>query len=175
MPYALFNAGRKPQREDNMKWLGPLTNEILHFYELTSVPTGDKTRNEAKGFSICTGIGGYKDDVATQNGFHWINHNINDSACFKMLGVQRVKLVVASEFDLTGLLKKASVSPNLVQKLYFPLHHIQGYIAFTNNIPDRVIQQWRSVLDQLKAPGRYDELVREYLHSESKKVKQTNL
>ena len=165
-PYALFNTGRKPPREGKMKWVGPLTDDTIYAYELKSAATGARTLKEANKFSICVGQGGNQDDFVTQNGFKRITRNANDSACFKMLAAQRVKLAVASKYGLTGHLQNTNISPDLIQRMPFPLYKVQGYISFTNNVPDSVIQQWQSVLDELKASGRYDELVREYLLAE---------
>jgi len=38
-----------------------------------------------------------------------------------------------------------------------------GYIGFSKNIADNVIQDWQNALEQLKNSGRYDELVKNYL------------
>jgi polar amino acid transport system substrate-binding protein len=162
-PYALFNTGRQIRREGKMKWVGPLSNDTIHAYELKSALTGANTLDEAKEFRICVGGGGNQEYFVTQNGFKLITRNGSNSGCFKMLALNRVDYAVASKYGLMGNLKNASISPDLIQVAPFPLYEVQGYISFTNNVVNSEIQEWQSILDQIKTSGRYAELISEYL------------
>jgi len=39
----------------------------------------------------------------------------------------------------------------------------QLYIAFSKNTPDDVIDKWQSPLDEMKADGTFDTLVKKYM------------
>ena len=58
-------------------------------------------------------------------------------------------------FQLTY--KQIRKTPVVVQKN-------AGYIAFSKDHTDDEINAWQQALDELKRSGKYDELVRIYLH-----------
>ncbi len=164
--YALFNAGRVPEREGKMKWVGPLTRDKITAYQFKHKKTSPiLTLDQARKSHVCVAIGGNKDDFVTDNNFVNITRNISYASCFKMLSLKRVDIAIAAESDLPGILNSTDIAPNKIQAVPFTLFEVLGYLAFSNQVPDSEVMLWQSALDQIIQSGRYDELARDYLHT----------
>ncbi len=163
-PYGLFNIGRRPYREGKMKWVGPLQTDKVYLYELKNTPTGITTLEDAQKVDfICVLNGTTHDTFLTEKNFPNIYRSSSYEACFKMLVNKRVNLTPISHNSLIPVLKKANISPDLIRRVPVLLFENQGQLAFTNLVPDSVVQQWQNALDQLKQSGRYDQLIQAYL------------
>ncbi len=164
-PHAMFSLTRRPDRENLVKWVGPLTTDTTYLYELQSTPTGIKTLEDDQKLPICVLRGGFMDTPETKRNYQDLSRN-TFKKCFKMLLGKRVKLAQASESELLAILQNAEINPDLIQntKVYFLKS--TNYLAFSNQVPDRVVQQWQTTLDGLKKSGRYDQLYDLYFRSE---------
>lgn len=161
--YALFNTGKRPDRIGQMKFVGPLTQDINYLYELDAKPSGIKALKDAKGLKLCVNRGGNMDTFATNNGFIDIIRN-NYERCFEMLVRGRVQFAAISHLDVSGVLKNANINPSLIQNTKVYLFKSEGSLSFSNQVPDDVIQNWQSALNEIKKSGRYDILLQQYLH-----------
>ena len=162
--YVFFNVTRNSNREDTVKWVGPLQSDQSYFYELKSTPSGINTLEDAKkGNQICVLNGGVHETFLKERGFKNLISNVSYTACFKMLNLKRVSLTVTSVLSLPDRLKEAGISPEEINQTPVLLTNSEGYIAFSKNISNDVIQQWQDTLDYLKLSGRYSQLVQEYL------------
>ena len=91
--------------------------------------------------------------------------NISYVGCFKMLAAKRVSLTASNILALPERLKSAGILAKDIQQTPVELFRTQGYIAFSKNIPDKIIEKWQISLDQLKESGKYHTLVEMYLTS----------
>lgn len=162
--YAFFNVTRTPNREKSMKWVGPIQTDTSYFYELKSAPTGIQTLEDAKNLSqICVLNGGVHEAFLLRNGFNNLISNVSYSACFQMLALKRVSLTMSSVLSLTDRLNAVDISPQDIQQTPVSLFTTDGYITFSSNISDDVIQKWQKALDHLKESGKYSQIFDEYL------------
>lgn len=161
--YAFFNTLKRPDRLEQMKFVGPLTQSINYLYELKTAPSGIQTLEQAKKLPVCVLLGGTAEKVATNSGFTNIIRNDYEE-CFKMLTRKRVRFVSMSNLDLRGVLINAGINPDLIQSTTVHLYKAEGSMSFSNQVPDDVVQKWQSALDEIKQSGRYDELLTEYLY-----------
>ena len=162
--YAFFNVARNANREDTVKWVGPLQSDISYFYELSSAPSHIQVLEDAKqDQQICVLNGGIHEAYLRKNGFDNLTGNVSYTACFQMLALKRVSLTITSVMSLPDRLKEAGISPQDVKQTPVLLTNSEGYLVFSKNISDDVIHQWQKTLDQLKQSGRYSQLVNEYL------------
>lgn len=160
--HALFNVNRSPEREETVKWVGPLQSSTTHFYESKRAPTGIKKLNDARRVdSICVLNGNIHHTKLKKLGFANLHLNTSYEGCYRMLVENRVDLTPISNIS-TATRKNSEFYPH-IQQTSVILSKRRGYLAFSKNINDRDIQQWQDAIDYLKQSGRYDQLVEKYL------------
>jgi polar amino acid transport system substrate-binding protein len=164
--YALFNVNRTEKREKTMKRVGPLQSSITHLYVKTNAPTGIKTMEEAKGIeSICVLRGNVHHRYLERQGFGNIYPANSYASCVRMLNLERVSLTPLS--NISSLIQgDQSSATRTLQKTPVLVMESKGYLAFSKETPDEVVEGWQTALDKLKASGRYDELIELYLWTE---------
>lgn len=161
---ALFNVTRKPSREDMVKWVGPLQEDITYFFEMKNAPTSIQTLDDAKKVeSVCVLNGGIYEIFLKKNNFKNLISVNSYAQCFKMLKKGRVALTSSSLLALPQRLKDANIQNDTIKRTPVFLFKTQGYLAFSKDISDEKIHQWQNALDSLKKSGVYDQLVRDYL------------
>ena len=62
--------------------------------------------------------------------------------CFKMLLKGRVQLVQASQSELLAILKSINIDAQLIANTKVVVLETSNYLAFSNQVPDPVVQQW---------------------------------
>ncbi len=161
--YALFNVNRTEKRAEEMKWVGPLQRSVTHLYENGNNPTGVKALEDAKGVeSICVLSGNVHHRYLERQGFENIYPANSYASCVNMLSLGRVSMTPLSNLSRLVLNPQATT----LQKTAVKLMESEGYLAFSKETPDEVISVWQAALDQLKASGRYAELLKLYLEAE---------
>jgi polar amino acid transport system substrate-binding protein len=165
--YALFNVNRTEERESTVKWVGPIQSSTTHFYENRDAPTGVKSMEDAKHVeSICVLRGNTHQRFLEERGFKNIYPANSYANCVDMLALKRVSMTPLS--NLSTLIRSDSNSTaSLLQKTPVQIMESKGYLAFSKETPDKVINEWQAALDSLVVSGRYDELVDEYLVTDS--------
>lgn len=163
--YALFNVNRTEEREHTVKWVGPLQSSITHFYENAKAPTGIKSMEDAKRVgSICVMRGNVHHRYLERQGFTNIYPVNSYASCIDMLILGRVSITPLS--NLSALAESKNPEATLVKKTPVKVMESEGYLAFSKNTSDALIEEWQAALDEIKASGRYDELLNLYSDSE---------
>jgi polar amino acid transport system substrate-binding protein len=160
---ALFNVSRIPERENKVKWVGPLYREIDYFYEMKNAPTGITTLEDAKKVEkICVMNGGVHESILNKNNFDNLFKNHSYTGCFKMLKYGRVNLTPSSSETVSEKLEQAKISKDQIQQTPVVLIESSGYVAFSKTISDEIIQQWQNAFEQIKTSGKYQQLFNAY-------------
>jgi polar amino acid transport system substrate-binding protein len=164
--YALFNVNRTAEREQEMKWVGPLQSSVTHFFENKNHPTGISKLDDAKKVdSICVLRGNVHNRFLTKRGFENIYPANSYANCVRMLEQGRVSLTLLS--NLSSLTPNGQApDDSLLRKTDVLLMKSQGFLALSKETPDSDVKEWQDALEQIKASGRYDELVNLYLITE---------
>ena len=163
--YAIFNVSRSEDREDTVKWVGPLQSTVTYFYENANAPVGIKSLEEAKQVeSICVLRGNVHHRALESQGFSNIYPANSYESCVRMLALGRVSLTPLS--NLSTLTEAGTPEARAIQKTSVKVMEAEGYLVFSKGTPDAVIAEWQAALDGIKASGRYDELVKLYLGDE---------
>ena len=164
---ALFNVSRTPERENKVKWVGPLLREVDYFYEMKNAPTGITSLEDAKKVrNICVLNGGVHETILRKNNFTNIHTNISYIGCFNMLKLGRVSLTPSASSTVSEKLEQAGISSDQIRQIPVILLEAGGYIAFSKNISDEIIQQWQDAFNQIKKSGKYQEIFNQYFLSE---------
>jgi len=164
--YALFNVNRTEEREERMKWVGPLQHSTARFYENRNAPTGigsfDDARNVA---SICVLRDNVHHRLLEREGFANISPANSYASCVRMLALERVSLTPLSNLSSVELGTSSAETSNLQATLVM-LTESEGYLAFSKETPADVTGRWQTALDRLKASGRYETLLDLYFAPE---------
>lgn len=161
--FAFFNVSRTPEREDAVKWVGPVQIEKDYFYEMKNSPTGITSLEDAKKVdAICVLNGAIHHETLLKNGFTNLITNVSYVNCFKMLKSGRVNLTPSACCTVSKKLEEAGIGLDEIQQTPVVLLESGGYIAFSKNISDCVIKQWQEAFDQLKESGKYQKLYELY-------------
>lgn len=161
--YALFNVNRTAERENTVKWVGPLHSSVTFFYENASAPTGIKSMEDAKGVeSICVLRGNVHHRYLESQKFGNIYPVNSYGSCVRMLLSGRVSLTPLSNLS-TLIRQDPGADSERLEKTPVKVMESEGYLAFSKETPDELVKTWQTALDKLKASGRYDELVDLYL------------
>ncbi|MCB2099255.1 MAG: transporter substrate-binding domain-containing protein [Rhodobacterales bacterium] len=162
---ALFSTARTPEREDRFKWVGPLAPlEIVFFRrvgggpeihtleEAKAVPRIGVTRNVATQ-EVLTNMGFSNLDVLQsgadeKNLTRLVKGRIDVWPTAYFAGIYSARKM--------GLLDRVEAVPGLS----LMTGHL--FIAFNRETDDGTIGQWQTALDQLKAEGVVDAILRKY-------------
>jgi len=160
---AFFNVSRIPERESTVKWVGPIQVETDYFYEMKNSPTGVTSFEDAKRVGkICVLNGAVHQKVLVADGFTNLITNNSYVNCFKMLKAGRVDLTPSASSTVSQKLKEAGIGSDQIQQTPVILLESGGYIAFSKNISDNIIQKWQDAFDQIKGSGKYQQLYKLY-------------
>lgn len=158
----LYSMTRTAAREDLFKWVGPVApNKWVLFAKKGSgltISSLDDAKKVGK-------IGTYKDDATEaflkENGFTNISSVIKDDQNVPKLMAGRIDLWIVGELQGIYKAKKQNAGSDLEK--VFDVQDTQLYIAFSKNTPDADIAKWQKALDDMKADGSYDAIMKKYL------------
>jgi len=154
--YAFFNVARTSERENTVKWVGPIFPFQAYFYETKNAPTGIQTLEDAKKVSTCVMRGSLYEKALVKEDFPRLHRVTSYEQCFKMLAIGRAGLTVMATNNVDSEIRAAKLSANDFVKTPVMLFKKDGYIVFSKNVPDQVIKKWQEVLDKIKRTGKYD-------------------
>lgn len=159
---AFFNLNRSPERENTVRWVGPISQENFYLYEGTQTPTQVKRLDEATHLPVCAVNGTVAEQVLRQQGFSQLSRHNSYAGCFRMLAFGRVKLVASAEISLTQQLRDAQLLPDQVRATPAIVHSAQGYIALSPTTPEAEVASWQEALAQLQRTGKLRTLYSRY-------------
>jgi polar amino acid transport system substrate-binding protein len=162
--HALFNVSRTGDREDTVKWVGPIHVSSNYFFELKSAPTGIQTLKDAKKVDCISVLdGNVHHNYLVKNGFTNLEPTNSYPSTVKMLVRERCSLIPSSGSGLPDRLIELDLSPDTIVRTPVMLFESKGYIALSKNVPDAEVQKWQDALEQLKESGKYEELEKKFL------------
>lgn len=158
----LFSMTRTEAREDLFKWVGPVATNKWVFFAKKGSGLTIASLEDAKKVSK---IGAYKDDAAEtflkEEGFSNLDSVVNDELNVPKLMAGRIDLWIVGELQGIYKAKAKGVSEDLEKAM--DIKETQLYIAFSKETSDEDISIWQKALDDMKADGSYDALLKKYL------------
>ena len=154
--YAFFNVARTAERENTVKWVGPIFPFQAYFYETKNAPTGIQTLEDAKKISTCVMRGSLYEKALVKEDFARLQRVTSYEQCFKILAIERARLTVMATNNVDSEIRAAKLSVNDFVKTPVMLFKKDGYIVFSKNVPDQIIKKWQEALDKIKRTGKYD-------------------
>lgn len=158
----LYSMTRTEARESLFKWVGPVASNKWVLFAKKGSGLSLGSLDDAKKVKS---IGTYKDDAAEtflkENGFTNLDSVIDDELNVPKLMAGRIELWIVGELQGIYKAKMKGVADQLEKVL--DVKDTQLYIAFSKNTPDDVIAKWQAAMDEMKADGSYDALVKKYM------------
>ncbi|MFT5726515.1 MAG: polar amino acid transport system substrate-binding protein [Desulforhopalus sp.] len=158
----LFSMTRTEARENLFKWVGPVASNKWVFFAKKGSGITVSSLDDAKKVKK---IGAYKDDAAESflkaEGFTNLDSVLKDSQNVPKLMAGRINLWIVGE--LQGIHKAKVQGANEDLEKVMDVKDTQLYIAFSKNTSDEDIVKWQKALDDMKADGSYDTILKKYM------------
>ena len=161
--FIFFAVQRTEQRENTVKWVGPISMGSDYLFEWKSRPVKIQKLQDAANLKVCVLRNSVHDEHLSRIGFTSLLKHSDYTTCFNMLKHGRVDLAITSPDTLQDKLKTIGISTGDVQSTGVMVLQGKIYIAFSRNISDQEIEKWNTALKKIKRSGIYSELMTRYL------------
>ena len=162
--HAFFIVARRAEREETVKWVGPLITSGVYFYKAKGDPIKANCLQEIKGKYTVAVQRGNADHVFLQDkGFTKLIKTNRQALSLQMLDKGRVDLTPISELVMPELAKEAGIDLNNIERTDLKLYDSTLYLVFSKETADKIVVEWQQALDSLKSSGKYQELYNKYL------------
>ncbi|WND01762.1 transporter substrate-binding domain-containing protein [Temperatibacter marinus] len=158
--YALFNVLRTPARESKYKWVGPLQHYKTYFHDSAQKPSLIETMDDAKKVKgVCVVRGNAQHDLLKKLNFNNLIMVSKYTQCISL--VMQNKGVIMPSSASAAYFEKMKVK-DLVNNTEVVVTEFDGYLAFSKSTPDYLIKQAQETLDEIKADGTFEAIVKKY-------------
>ncbi|USH02134.1 transporter substrate-binding domain-containing protein [Grimontia kaedaensis] len=159
----LFSMSRTKAREPMFKWVGPLVEDRVSFFCRKDGKVDIQSLDDAREVSSILVTRGFPEtDFLQAQEFNNLHMTNSPTQSFTMLAMGRGDLAPIGEFAYKSMIQKSDIAPDAIEKTDITLFNIQLYIAFSKNTSDEEIARWQAALDQVKASGKYAEIISKY-------------
>ncbi|WP_077338253.1 substrate-binding periplasmic protein [Pseudocolwellia agarivorans] len=159
--YAMYIVARRPEREDTVKWVGPLISSGVYFYKRKGSSINPSNLDEIKqSFSVGVHLGNADHNFLKAQNIKNIIPTTKPFYAIKMLVNDRVDLVPMSELTVYGIAEKEK---NNIERTNVKLYNSDVYLAFSKETPNNIITNWQNALDEIKSTGVYGKIYQKYL------------
>jgi len=159
----LFPVARIPERENVLKWVGPLFSNGVYFYQRKNASRIRSLEDLKKLHSI--GVGNQNATMALllKKGFDNLYPVGTEIQAVKMLELDRVDAIAVGEVVMLAAERSGEYGLGAFQKTSVKLYDSDLYIAFSKNVSDDEIRRWKKQLDEVKRdwyPALYDRYIK---------------
>jgi len=160
---AFFNVDRIDSRKQLYRWVGPLQEDSINFFENRLKPTRIRSlKDAAKVESICVMRGNSHEQRLQQLGFNNLFQANAYRSCWEMVQLGRVDLMTLGANLEATMYKPGEDEELLVVNTGIPLGHTRGYLAFSLDVPQGTADLWQAALEKIRSSGRYNQLYDAY-------------
>ena len=155
--YALFTTARTTAREDLFQWVGPISATKACFYTKTASGIQITSLDDAKALgSIVTPEAWFTHDFLIDNGFNNVLNTASTSEeALEQLMDGSADALFLYETGLKWLCTETNTAEADISK-QFETGDYQYYIAFSQNTPASIVEEWQNNLDAMKNDGSFE-------------------
>ncbi len=159
----LFPVARTPDREDAVKWVGPLVSNGVYFYQRSDSTNLVHNIDDLKRLnSIGVGNSNASMILLSQQGFKNL-YPVNDEIqALQMLALKRVDAVAVGEIVFQEAERSGEFGSHPFKKIDIKLYNSDLYMAFSKDVSDQEIQRWQRQLNEVKK-AHYQALYDRYI------------
>jgi polar amino acid transport system substrate-binding protein len=161
----LFSTTRTSEREELLKWVGPIFSYSTILVGLKSKKMKIKTKKDLHKYRIGTIINDSSELFMKRLGvpidkLHRNNNAVNNT---RKLELDRIDLVVTNWVEFKIIAKDLNINTNLYETVYTVDTSIVSY-AFHKTTPEWIIKKFQKALNKIKEEGKYNEILNKYSH-----------
>lgn len=161
---ALFIMARRPERENTVKWVGPLIKSAVYFFQRAGDETVLRTLQDVKQLdAVGVGRGNADDYYLRQRGFTNLHPSNDHMLSLQMLMLGRIQTTPMDELVMPAMAKQAGIPVESIMRSDVRLYDSILYLGFSLDTSDETVAKWQKALDTLKSTGRYKEILRQYI------------
>ncbi|WP_260963145.1 substrate-binding periplasmic protein [Pseudomonas citri] len=159
--YSMF---RTPEREPLFKWVGPIVEESIHPYQLSTTPPVNSLEQLLHAPQITTRHAGLVPQMLQSMGFNNLDKSATESRqLYRMLLAGRTEIVIGdTDAGLAYYSRQLKIPPGTLRKIPIELYRSSLYIAFSPDSDDKVVAAWARALEQLRSSGELARIQRRY-------------
>lgn len=162
-----FTMARTPDREKNYRWVGPLADRQIYFWQLKSrSDINAKTIEEIKKYIVGSGQGDAGEKELINKGFV-LHDNLRPVATmeqnYKMLFKKKIDFLYGLDLELNHGIKQAGLDPSQVKKSLLLSGGMKYYFGFHKNASDKLVNKFQNALDKLKSNGIFEKIRKKYV------------
>ncbi|WP_136810406.1 substrate-binding periplasmic protein [Desulfosediminicola flagellatus] len=162
--HALFIVARRPEREETVKWVGPLVSSSVYFYKKKGTNLDLKTLSDIKElWRVGVGRGNADHTYLEAQGFTNLQKTNNQVQSLQMLQLGRVDVTPMSELVMPEMAKHAGIDLDSIERTAVKLYDSILFLAFSIDTPDDVVDGWQRALDTVKISGKYQDIYDRYI------------
>lgn len=164
-PRVLFYSFLKtPDRKDLYKWIGPFGSESIYFYKRKGSPLKINNLDDAKKVhSVCSRDAGMVFNFLKNAGFKNLDVGVDPTSIYVKAIHGRCDLAIGEPAaGVDYWLKKADLSPELLERTSVKISDSPLYFAASKDIPDDEILRWQRALDKVITTKEYAKIYRAY-------------
>ncbi|MCF7791418.1 MAG: transporter substrate-binding domain-containing protein [Victivallales bacterium] len=162
---------RNPKREKEFKWVGPIAVNYINMYSLAEIEGKAvdymiSALEDAKKYSVGVELDSSTAEYLESRNFKYLNYSKGIQKVVENLLNFKTQLIAGSKVVIYHILREKWLVADTVRKVY-PIEHVNLYIAFNKNAPDKTVDKIQNALDRVKRTGRYQEIVSKYYKEKS--------
>ena len=147
----LFPVARIPERENLVKWVGPLISNGVYFYQRKDAKTNIRTIEDLKKLpSIGVGRSNASMALLAKQGFRNLYPVSDETQAIQMLALGHVDAVAVGELVILAMQRSERLGPVAFRRIDIKLYDSDLYMAFSKNVSDQEIQRWQRGLTEVR-------------------------
>lgn len=163
--HMVFSTAKTKERENLFKWVGPIYENTLDLIALKSKNIKIKSLEDIKKYKVGVVLNDLSEHILIQKGFKDNIERVSGKNSFE-ISFKKLEKNKIDMFAYIKLLSKYSVKNegfinNNLETVY-SFEKISGYFAFNKNTPQSIIDKWQKALDEIKADGTYEKIMKKY-------------
>jgi polar amino acid transport system substrate-binding protein len=162
----LFSMFRTADREPLYKWVGPIAEESIYAYQLSSAAPLHALEQLKGAPQITTRIAGLIPNTLQAQGFNNLDKSATGSEqLYLMLLAGRTDIIVGdTPAGVAYYSRQLSIAPGTLRRIPVELYRSSLYIAFSRDSEDSVVEAWAQALEQLRLSGELERIQHRYDH-----------
>lgn len=161
----MFSILRTPEREARFRWIGPLGEASIFFYQRKGSGLVIRTLDDAKRVrSIACRSAGLVVGLLREAGFTNLDASTtkSESVYLKLLAGRSDLAISDTPLGVAHLLRQLGYPPDALEMTPVKVVDAKIYLAASLDFSVREIAQWQSALDSLQQSGEIERLRRHY-------------
>lgn len=164
----LFAMGRTPERENDFKWVGPIIWTRMVLMARKDRKLFIQSSDDINKYRIGVVIKDSAENILLKKGvrqetLYRMSGTDATNAIIRLLNLNGIDAWAYEEIAAKWILKKNGLNPEAYESAFVLKEGEQAYFAFHKDTSDSLIQNFQSVLDKLKAEGKYQDILAKYL------------